>query len=391
MVLIERNLDKARATLIAQVEINIDKNQQEKDAVVGEINKLLEELDLLPLFEAEYLRLKRDYEVKSSFYNSLLDRKASFTLSRAGIVSDYIVLEEPKIAETHIAPDDSFIRFVGLAIGAILSLILVVFRYITHKEIINVEDITSQTETSLLGVIQRYSEKLPMSAIVVTNRPKSGISESFRGVRSNLEFFEAENDFRSIAVTSTIPGEGKTFVAINLAAIIALQGKRVLLVDVDLRKPRIHKIFDLPNSAGMSTLLNKRSIKEDVTFSTTEENLWAIPAGPIPPNPYELIGGDSFVKFLDEVKNSFDVVIFDTPPIGLVTDSIPVISKVNNPIYVLRADYSHRSFVGHIESTKDNLQVPNLSIIMNDYGRGVSGSYYNYCLLYTSPSPRDDR
>ncbi|MEC7268276.1 MAG: polysaccharide biosynthesis tyrosine autokinase, partial [Bacteroidota bacterium] len=378
VVLIERNLDKARATLITQVEVNIDKTQQERDIVVAEINKLLEELDLLPLFEAEYLRLKRDYEVKSSFYNSLLDRKASFTLSRAGIVSDYIILEVPKIAEEHVAPDDSFIRFVGLAIGAILSLILVVIRYITHKEIINIEDITSQTETSLLGVIQRYSEKLPMSSIVVTNRPKSGISESFRGVRSNLEFLEEEKGFRSIAVTSTIPGEGKTFVAINLAAIIAMQGKRVLLVDVDLRKPRIHKIFDLPNSAGMSTLLNNRSIKEDITFSTLEENLWAIPAGPVPPNPSELIGGDSFVNFLDEVKTSFEIVIFDTPPIGLVTDAIPVISRVNNPIYVLRADYSHRAFVGHIESVKDNLKVPNLSIVLNDYGRGVSGSYYNY-------------
>ena len=149
-----------------------------------------------------------------------------------------------------------------------------------------------------------------MSSIVVTNRPKSGISESFRGVRSNLEFLDAEEGFRSIAVTSTIPGEGKTFVAINLAAIIAMQGKRVLLVDVDLRKPRIHKIFDLPNSAGMSTLLNKRSVKEDVTFSTSEDNLWAIPAGPIPPNPSELIGGEHFVKFLNEVKTSFDVVIF---------------------------------------------------------------------------------
>ena len=138
-----------------------------------------------------------------------------------------------------------------------------------------------------------------------------------------MEFLDAEEGFRSIAVTSTIPGEGKTFIAINLAAIIAMQGKRVLLVDVDLRKPRIHKIFDLPNSAGMSTLLNKRSVKEDVTFSTSEENLWAIPAGPIPPNPSELIGGEHFVKFLNEVKTSFDVVIFDTPPIGLVTDSIP--------------------------------------------------------------------
>ena len=141
VILIKRNLNKARATLIAQVEINIDKYKQERDAVTGEINKLLEELDLLPLFEAEYLRLKRDYEVKSSFYNSLLDRKASFTLSRAGIVSDYIVLEVPKVSEKHVAPDDSFIRFVGLAIGAILSLILVVIRYITHKEIINIDDV----------------------------------------------------------------------------------------------------------------------------------------------------------------------------------------------------------------------------------------------------------
>ena len=138
--------------------LNIDKYRQERDVVVSEINKLLEELDLLPLFEAEYLRLKRDYEVKASFYNNLLDRKASFTLSRAGIVSDYIVLEKPKIAEEHVSPNDSFIRFVSLAIGAILSLILVVIRYITHKEIVNIEDVTSHTETSLLGVIQRYSE-----------------------------------------------------------------------------------------------------------------------------------------------------------------------------------------------------------------------------------------
>ena len=98
--------------------------------MIDEINKLLEELDILPLFEAEYLRLKRDYEAKASFYNNLLDRKSSFSLSKAGIVSDYTILEEPKIAEKHISPNDSFIRFVGLAIGVMLSLILIIIRYL---------------------------------------------------------------------------------------------------------------------------------------------------------------------------------------------------------------------------------------------------------------------
>ena len=153
-------------------------------------------------------------------------------------------------------------------------------------------------------------------------KPKSTLAESFRGLRTNLQYLLRDPEKKVIAVSSTISGEGKTFIAANLAAIIATTGKRVLIVGMDLRKPKLHRYFGGETQTGLSTYLIGRSSFNDVVHRTAVENLYMVAAGPIPPNPAELIGSETMDRFINEAKSVFDFVVIDTPPVAVVTDAL---------------------------------------------------------------------
>ena len=205
------------------------------------------------------------------------------------------------------------------------------------------------SEISTLGFIPFVKDKMEISQLIVDKKPKSMLTESFRAIRTNLQFINNDVNSKIIAVSSTISGEGKTFIAINLGGIIAFTGKRVVVIDLDMRKPKIHLAFGTKNENGMSEILSKKTKIEDCIKTSSLENLDFITAGTLPPNPSELIVSETFDRTLYQLKKNYDFIIIDNPPVGLVTDGIPVLQKADYPIYIFKANYSRKNFVQNVE------------------------------------------
>jgi capsular exopolysaccharide synthesis family protein len=227
----------------------------------------------------------------------------------------------------------------------------------------------------------------------VNKKPNSIFSESFRTIRSNLQFISHGAETKIITISSTISGEGKTFVAINLAGILAISGKRVILLDLDLRKPRIHLGFNTKNEKGISTLLIGKNTLSECIEKSDLHNFDYITAGPVPPNPSELAAGKQIEALLVQLEDLYDIVIIDTPPVGIVTDALSNLQRANYPIYVMKANVSKRHFIDNINNLIDNKKMDNLSIILNgvDVHKRRYGSYgYGYGYGYGSGYYEDE-
>ncbi|MBK6834531.1 MAG: AAA family ATPase [Bacteroidetes bacterium] len=254
-------------------------------------NKLAAEFEPQPDKDMEYSRLMRLFSINEKYYTLLLEKKTEFSISNAGYVSKTIILEKANVANSPVSPSKKTATTIGLLCAFLLSFIVIIIRYLLHDQIISLNEITKQTHAgvSILGIIPSYDKDIPTSQLVVDKNPKSIMAESFRSIRTNLQFISNDPGSKIIALTSTISGEGKTFVALNLAGIIAYSGKKVVIIDLDMRKPKIHKGFGTNNERGMSTLLIGGNTIAECINKSTLSSLDFITAGPIPPNPSELI------------------------------------------------------------------------------------------------------
>jgi tyrosine-protein kinase Etk/Wzc len=335
--------------------------------------------------EVEYARLTRIYEINEEFLTQLIEKKAQYSISQAGYVSQNTILQRSSIPNSPIFPQKKTVLIVFVLLSILISFIVIIIRYLLYSQIVSINDITSYTDAPIVGTIPKYNKEIPVSQLIVNINTKSIISEAFRTLRTNLEFISHGEENKVITVSSTVPGEGKTFVAINLAGILAISGKKVILLDLDLRKPRIHKGFDIINDKGISTILiNKHSIEDCIKYSKFE-NLHFVTAGPIPPNPSELIISKEMDTLLEKLKLSYDYIIIDTPPIGIVSDGVSVFRKASFPIYVTRAGYSRRNFINNINHLVDDKQITKLSVVLNGldskqtrYGYGYGYGYGSY-------------
>jgi capsular exopolysaccharide synthesis family protein len=179
--------------------------------------------------------------------------------------------------------------------------------------------------------------------LVVHERPLSGIAEAARAIRTNVLFMNPDKPFKRLLVTSAVPGEGKTTVACSLAIAIAQSGQRVVLVDCDLRRPRLHRVFDRVGDAGVTNVLIGQASIDEVAKPSLVPNLWTIPAGPIPPNPGDILHSEAFKRFMVELGERFDRVIVDTPPLVAVADAAIISTVIDGAVFVTRAFKTSRS------------------------------------------------
>ncbi len=332
--------------------------------------------------DMEHARLMRLFSISEKYYTLLLEKKTEFSISKAGFVSQNVILEKAINAGQQVSPNKRNSILVSILSALLLSTLVIFIRYILHDKITSLNDVIKNTDASIsvLGIIPNYESNVPISQLVVDKNPKSQIAEAFRTVRSNLQFIKNTEGPKIIAVTSSISGEGKTFVALNLAGILAYAGKKVILLDLDMRKPKIHKGFGVANDIGMSTILTNMTSIESCINKSHFQGLDYITAGPIPPNPSELIIDVRLDEMIEELKKMYDYIVFDNPPIGLVTDGVTTIQKADFPIYVFRADYSKKSFVQILDKLSHETSIKNLSIILNgvDTSRSAYGYKYGY-------------
>ncbi len=340
----------------------------------------------LPEKQSEFARLTRLNDLKEKYYLLLLEKQSEYEITRAGMTSDYEILDMAQPGE-FVAPVKPKIWGICLLIGIGFGFAHVYFKFLLHNIIIGVPDVEKATSVPMLGILPKYSKiKSEVPEVIVTMNPKSHIAEAFRSIRSNMQYFlRNNNSHQLVSVTSTVAGEGKTFTALNLASVISATGKKVLILDFDLRKPRIHKAFGLKNDKGVSTILIKKHTAAECIQHLDAFGPDIIIAGPLPPNPAELLISQAADELLAFAKEHYDVVIIDSPPVGVVSDAIPLMSKVDLCIYIVRANYSKRNFIGNINRLYYDNQLKNLTIILNDadasgtgYGYGGTGYGYGY-------------
>ncbi|MEO8734080.1 MAG: GNVR domain-containing protein, partial [Flavobacteriales bacterium] len=249
-------------------------------------NDKLEEYDrrfsAMPAQELAYARVERLFNINEKYYTQLLEKDIEYRINKAGVVPENRVLETANLPTTPISPDRGMVILSYLLTGLIIGMLIVLVRYILHDNITSLHDIAKMSNASvgILGMVPKYTKDIPISQLIVDRNPKSLIAESFRSVRTNMQFVEKGPGSKVVAITSTISGEGKTFVAINLAGIINFNDKRVVILDLDMRKPKIHLGFGVSNTKGMSTLLIGKDDLDGCIQHSSLPGLDFITAGP---------------------------------------------------------------------------------------------------------------
>jgi len=352
---------------------------QQLDVINNSRQQLESEFVELPSKRTEYSKTQRYYGLYEEFYLTLMKNKAEFELAQAGTVTDFRILSSASSPSKPISPNKIIYYGIGIIGGLFLSFLFVGIRYLLHNKITSQQELERASNAFVLGTVPYYSSIHDKESRFVVNKYlKSSISEAFRTIRTNLEFLNGQHDQSIISITSTISGEGKTFIATNLGGIISLLKSKVVLIDLDMRKPRFQEVFEHANSnKGLSTILIKKHEIEDCIQKTELDNLDFIPAGPIPPNPSELILGNAFGELIEKLKTIYDVIIIDTPPVGLVTDGIHALKIATIPIYIFRADFSRKSYIKNIERISKVHKLQNLSLILNSV-KNTTASNYGY-------------
>ncbi len=330
--------------------------------------------------DINYSRLERLFGINESFYHQLIQKKAEYMISQAGYVSNNTILETANTPQAHISPLKRNVFLIAIISALFISFIITAIRYLFYNKITSIQDITNFTDIPVIGSVPLNDKKTEHSQLVVHKNPKSVLTESFRHIRSNMEFLTDSVSSKIIAISSTVPGEGKTFVAINLAGVLAMTDKKAILLDFDLRKPRLHKSFNFNNDKGISTILIKKHTIEECLHDTDIDNLKILTSGPIPPNPSELVLTPNYIDFLNELKENYDFIVIDTPPVGVVTDAIRSFKQADYTLYVTRANQSPRTFLSYINNLAENQHLPKLNLILNGIEKNSAqyGYGYNY-------------
>jgi capsular exopolysaccharide synthesis family protein len=389
---IETQLRSLKASILENIESMRVANQVKINYLGMQISKNDSVLDSIPNIQRNYIGLEREYSVKENILSTLLEKRAEASIARASIVPSVRIIDAAIAPTSPISPIPSKIYAVGVAVGLSVSIMLVLLTGMLKNTITYKEEIEAIAITPLIGVVKRLptSLKHKYPRMQSIENPKSSLAESIRAIRTNLQFISSDKKTKVIAVTSTISGEGKSFITINLAGVISLLNRKIVILDMDLRKPKLHYSFGLDNSRGVSTFLVGKHELDEILLNTNYENLDIIPSGPIPPNPAELLQSFRLELLIMELKKVYDFILIDTPPIGLVTDGTTLLKQADISLFVVRSDYSKKSFASIPDQLVEDHKIKNLYIILNSVSH-AGGKYSSYGYkVYTSGYYSDD-
>ena len=338
------------------------------------------ELTKLPLKEQKLLNYQRKYRLTESNFVFLMQKRYEADIAIAATVSDISVLDSAKdTGQGPILPRKPFNYMVALLLGTILPLFVIISKEILDTHIHSADEIERMSPIPVLGILGKKTTKNNLAVFLKT---KSAVAESFRALRSNIQFLfvrNANSKNKTILVTSSVSGEGKTFVSINMATVFALGGKKTILVGFDLRKPKIFDDFELKNEIGIVNYLISEESENSIIQKTMIPDLDIITSGPIPPNPSELIISDATDELMSSLKEKYEYIIIDTPPIGIVSDAIELLKYADASIYVVRQNYSQKGMLKMINEKYEKKEVKNISIVLNDFNiKSKYGYEYGY-------------
>jgi len=332
-------------------------------------------LSSIPQKERGLLDISRQQAIKNNIYIFLLQKREETALSSAGTTPDLRILEKG-VAWGPIKPVAKKFYLTGLLLGLSVAVVFVLLREQLNRKILFRTEIEEKTKVPVVAEIMQTNTK---DYIAITEGKKTIIAEQFRSLRTNLAFMGLNEKQKTLLITSSISGEGKSFIGLNLAMSITLTGKKVALMEMDLRKPKLSKYMGVSRDPGISSYLISKANIDEIIKTTQYPNLFIVSAGPIPPNPTELIGSEKFKEMMDLLKEKFDYVIIDSPPIGPVTDSQLLGVFADTTMYIVRHALTPKVFLHMIDDLYQQKKFNNMSIVFNGLKRrGFSFLGYGY-------------
>lgn len=387
-VLLE-NINTAKAAL-----------QYDLAIVESKINETESTIKQLPEDQQELIKIKRKYDLSDNIYSTFLQKRSEADIVKAANLSDIHFIDPAKDIGGGLMGSRNSVNYVlALFLGLLFPLLMVFAIFFINNSIQNTEDISRLTKIPLIGVIGLSKDN---DNLAVFSKPKSALSESFRAIRSSLQFLYKQQQLegaKTLMITSSVSGEGKTFCSLNIATVFALSGKKTVIIGLDLRKPKLFDEFNLTNDVGVVNYLIKQKTIEEIINPTHIPFLDVIVSGPIPPNPAEMILSDRMKEMIDELKKKYDYIILDTPPVGLVSDALELAQYCDVTLYIVRQNFTKKDMITLLNNRVKRGELQNTSIILNGfqnkakYGAGYGYGYgYGYgSTTYSNGYNDDDR
>lgn len=377
----DKRLENLRNTIL----VYLNKSKGAITEKIGQINDQIEELTELirdvPKTQRDILNIQRKIAVNEKLYLFLLENRASTVIARASILPESTIIEKARSLGV-IGPNKTRTIILATGAGFLLAALIGFIRFLFFDRIESTRELKKTTHLSVISGIPVY-EGDAKGKVEVQASPRSGVAESFRSIRANLQYYGRLSGHKTILITSLHPGEGKTFVSTNLAIILAKANKKVIIVDFDLHKPKVNVRLGIDNDKGVSSYLIGKEELDDIIKKDVHKNLDVITAGPVPPNASEIIISDRTEMIIDALKEQYDYVIIDTPPLLLISDSQVLVNHVDMALFVLNSQKASREGVRYLEEFVDKLETKSTALILNNikirkwkyyYGK-VSGKY----------------
>lgn len=359
-----------------------------KNSLLTQSMNITSRIRTLPETQKQLLEIQRQQSIKQELYLYLLQKREEAALSLSVTVANNRVIEPPRFTGK-VSPKENQVKLIALSVGAFLPIFILLLLQAINRKVMVEGHITAQTSAPILGTIPQSELK---DSIVINERNRSAIAEMFRLIRANFQFVGSGVDNKVICFTSSVSGEGKSFVSLNLGLTFAIGGKRVVLIELDLRKPKLGQYFGFKkgSSKGVTDYLVNPFLKvKDILHATPHNpNLYFISSGPIPPNPSELLLNDRLDQLFSELRKEFDFVMVDTPPIGLVSDALLINKYLDATIFIVRQGVTQQRQLQIVEDIHIKNKMPRVYLIFNGIrfgvgGYGYGGGYgYNYGYNY---------
>lgn len=381
IISIDEQITKTKKQLMENIDNMINNTYVTINEIDHRIEDYEKQIKQLPVTQRQYLGYERKFALNDDLYKFLMQKRAEAQIVMASNSPDNNIIDPARTSAVRIiAPKSMSIYFICIILGCAIPAAFIFLKEILNTKILEKKDIEKITKLPIIGQIPYISPKAADSSpTFVIDSPKSPVSEAFRSIRTNIEYMVQGKDKCIFSVISDSIGIGKTYISINMASIYAMYGKKTVLIGMDLRKPRIYQEFGLSNKLGVSSYLsNKASLNEIIQPSGKLPTLDIITAGPVPPNPAELIASEKCTEFFNELKKIYDYIIIDTPPLLWVTDALLLMKHVDTAVYVVRQNVSNKkafeTVIKDLEERKHNI-----SLVVNGINfQGVYGYRYSY-------------
>ncbi len=393
LVPINAEIELTRSSLLENIR-NIEKGlERQQEELESSLKTFTKRIQRIPTTERELLEIERRFRIQESLYLFLLQKRAELAISLAATDSDTRVVDAPRVIPGPISPVPQRAYSIAILLGIMIPVLIIFLVENLNDKISDLAGLKRLTSIPIIGVVRFNLHKSPLVAL---EKPRSSISEEYRSIRSNLKFFRSEEGTDVVMVTSSIGTEGKTFTAMNLASIMAATGSKVVLIGLDLRKPRIVEDFGIENKIGCSNYLSGNASIDDILVpSGYTDNLFIAPSGPPPPNPSELIISDRMPQLIKELSERFDKIIIDTPPIGLVSDGLQISDYANVTVFVVREGVTRKAHLAQANEMFEKARLKHPTLVFNavqrknksysyggaygyGYGYGYQTDYGNY-------------